>query len=383
MKVTQTTIGRFHHFHLARQLVKFGLLERIYTGYPKFKIKDEKGIPLNKIETFPWFHAPYMARSKLKLEKYEKLNDAWRLIDQLTFDNHVANRLKKPTLLIALSGSAVKSGSFNQKLGGKWICDRGSSHIEYQNSLLKEEYSLWGIKYRPNDPRIMERECIEYELSDFITVPSKFVYDSFIKKGVPESKLVKIPYGANLDRFSKVCEPEKNIFSVLWVGNVSIRKGFLYALDAFHKLKFKSKKFTVIGSVEENIKSRLKNYNLTNVNFKGRVSNELLADYYSSHHVFVIPSIEEGLAMVQGEALACGCPIIATANTGSEDLFDDGQEGFRVPIRDSSAILHSFEKILDRPELRQEMSEKALEKVKNLGGWDTYGANYKLFLNKL
>mgnify|MGYP003718438625 FL=1 len=87
--------------------------------------------------------------------------------------------------------------------------------------------------------------------------------------------------------------------------------------------------------------------------------------------------------MVQGEALACGCPVIATANTGSEDLFDDGHEGFRVPIRDSTAILNSFEKMLDTPEIRKEMSNKALEKVKVLGGWDTYGAQYKQFLSKL
>ncbi len=383
MRVTQACIGRFHHFHLARQLENFGLLDRIYSGYPKFKLKDEKGISSSRIHTFPWLHAPYMAKNKFSLLNYEALDDAWRLADQLTFDSYVAKKLKNPTILIALSGSAVKSGNINQNLGGRWICDRGSSHIEFQNSLLEEEYSLWGIKYRSNSPKIMERECIEYELSDFITVPSKFVYDSFIQKGVPESKLVKIPYGANLARFSKKSEPDENEFSVLWVGNVSIRKGFLYALDAFQKLKFKNKRFTVIGNIEENVKSKLKSYNLTNVYFKGTVSNELLADYYSSHHVFVLPSIEEGLAMVQGEALACGCPVIATANTGSEDLFDDGHEGFRVPIRDSTAILNSFEKMLDTPEIRKEMSNKALEKVKVLGGWDTYGAQYKQFLSKL
>ena len=45
MKIIQITIGRFHHFHLARQMEKHNLLEKIYTGYPKFKLKDETGIP--------------------------------------------------------------------------------------------------------------------------------------------------------------------------------------------------------------------------------------------------------------------------------------------------------------------------------------------------
>ena len=50
LKVKLVTIGRFWHFHLARQLLKFNLLDEIYSGYPKFKLSDEKNIPLNKIK---------------------------------------------------------------------------------------------------------------------------------------------------------------------------------------------------------------------------------------------------------------------------------------------------------------------------------------------
>ena len=45
----------------------------------------------------------------------------------------------------------------------------------------------------------------------------------------------------------------------------------------------------------------------------------------------------KGMALVQGQAMACGCPVIATTNTGAEDLFTDGVEGFIVPIRDPDA----------------------------------------------
>ena len=41
-----------------------------------------------------------------------------------------------------------------------------------------------------------------------------------------------------------------------------------------------------------------------------------------------------GLALVQAQAIACGCPVIGTYNTGAEDLFSDGQKGYIVPIRD-------------------------------------------------
>ena len=48
MNVSQISIARFHHFHLARQLEKHGLLEALYTGYPRFKLSDEPGYHLAK-----------------------------------------------------------------------------------------------------------------------------------------------------------------------------------------------------------------------------------------------------------------------------------------------------------------------------------------------
>ena len=74
MNVTQISIGRFHHFHLARQLEKHNLLEAIYTGYPRFKLKDEAGIPPEKIKTFPWFQVPYLMLGRVGLDKWHWLN---------------------------------------------------------------------------------------------------------------------------------------------------------------------------------------------------------------------------------------------------------------------------------------------------------------------
>jgi glycosyltransferase involved in cell wall biosynthesis len=54
--------------------------------------------------------------------------------------------------------------------------------------------------------------------------------------------------------------------------------------------------------------------------------------------VFVLPSIVEGRALVQQEAMACGLPVIATKNAGADDLIDEGETGFLVPIRSPEAI---------------------------------------------
>src|SRR5205085_5991502 len=104
----------------------------------------------------------------------------------------------------------------------------------------------------------------------------------------------------------------------------------------------------------------------------GVVQRELLADYYSQGSVFVLASIEEGLALVQAQAMACGLPVIATTNTGAEDLFTDGREGFIVPIRQPDAIREKILLLYEDQRLQQQMSHAAIARVRSLGGWDSY-----------
>jgi len=54
--------------------------------------------------------------------------------------------------------------------------------------------------------------------------------------------------------------------------------------------------------------------------------------------VLVLPSIVEGRALVQQEALSRGMPLLVTANAGGEDLVASGQTGWLVPIRDPAAL---------------------------------------------
>ena len=50
------------------------------------------------------------------------------------------------------------------------------------------------------------------------------------------------------------------------------------------------------------------------------VDQNLLINYYKQAKIFVLPSREEGLAMVQAQALACGLPIVCSMHTGGRDL---------------------------------------------------------------
>jgi glycosyltransferase involved in cell wall biosynthesis len=383
MKVTLVCIGRFHHFHLARQLERHGLLKEIVTGYPRFKLRDEFGIPSEKIASFPLFQGSYMFALSKGLNRLPKLKDSWAITAKRTLDHFASKRLQGVDIVVGLSGSATRTGRTIQAQGGKFVCDRGSSHIRYQNRILAEEHKRWGLTFRGIDPRFTSREEEEYNFADRITVPSDFVCRSFQESGIPADSLAKIPYGARLDRFSKVSEPDSKSFTVLWVGGVTVRKGFLDAFDAFRKLQHPAKQFRVIGSVEASVKRLLRGRDLSQVSFEGIVPNHELPRIYSSSHVFVLPSVEEGLAMVQGEALACGCPVIVSENTGGRDLFTPGVEGFEVPIRSPEQIAGHLQQLADDPALRRRMSDAALLRVQSIGGWDSYGDQFAQMLRQL
>ncbi|WP_428311595.1 glycosyltransferase family 4 protein [Hydrocarboniphaga sp.] len=374
--ITLISIGRFHHFHLARQLEKHGLLKDVWTGYPLFKLKSEEGIPTKKIRSFPWLQAPYMARGRLGFHMPTLVERQWEWLARTTLDLHVSRRLMPGGTLIALSGNGLRSGTRIKQTGGSYFCDRGSTHIRFQDQILREEYSRWKIPFSGIDPRILAREEAEYEMADCVSVPSKFVADSFVKMGYAREKIFMNPYGARLGRFRRVAEAEKGTFTVLFVGQVSLRKGFLYLLRAFSQLNHPRKKLKVIGSIAPEVRPLLAAHNLSQVEFMGVVPNEQLLYHYSAAHVMVLPSIEEGLAMVIGEALACGCPVVASENTGGRNFFTDSIEGFIVSPRATDELVQRLEELSQNEPLRQRMSEAALRRVAEIGGWDSYGERW-------
>jgi alpha-maltose-1-phosphate synthase len=374
LKIALSTIGKFHSFDLARQMHKRGALTAIYSGYPWFKLRNE-GLPRQSVRTFPYLHVPYMRLAP-------RFRPAlWEWQDRVWFDRHVAHNLPFCDVFCGLSGSGLRSGRVAKSRGAKYVCDRGSSHIRVQDHILREEHDRQGIPFCGIDPRMIEHEEAEYEIADAITVPSTFVFNSFIEAGVPRQKIRLVPYGVDLTLFRPCAQPDSHSFSVLFVGHVSVRKGSSYLFDAFQQLKCRNKQLTLVGSISPEMEKLARQAGRDpQISFLGHVPQVRLKEIMSASHVMVLPSVEEGLALVQAQAMACGCPVIASENTGSSDLFSDGKEGYIVPIRDSRAIASRLQQLADDPKLRQDMSEACLQRVKSVGGWEQYGeAMYRVF----
>jgi alpha-maltose-1-phosphate synthase len=381
MRVIQVVHGAFHHFDLARELEARGHLRRIHSGFPWRRLQRE-GVARDHVSTFPWVHT-----SLFLIERYWRMPRRLKAYldyqDTLLLDKWVASQIEPCDAVVGLSGAALKTGRLVQSRGGKYVCDRGSSHIRDQYAMIIDEHHRWGVRAPACDERLIQREEAEYAVADSITVPSEFARRSFIEMGVPAEKVITIPYGVSLDRFRPGQPPSPDTFDILFAGTVCLRKGVPYLLQAFQMLQHPRKRLRIAGTAEPETMAVLEHLGLDGVEVLGSLSQEKLAEYMSSSHVMVLPSIEEGLALVQAQAMACGCPLISSVNTGGEDLFQDGVEGFLVPIRSPGAIHERLAQLAGDPDLQQRMSAAAQLRVQTLGGWASYGEKYTAFLQQL
>jgi alpha-maltose-1-phosphate synthase len=381
MKVTQAVFGVFHHFELAHQLHRRNHLQKIYSTWPWARLKRES-LPHSLVSSFPLLHTTdyLLNRAGVRTQWLSSKLNAW---NALSFDRWTSSQIRACDAFIAISGAGLLTGRKVQSSGGIFICDRGSTHQRYQENLVAEEYRRWNVPHPLNKPHITIREEEIYATANAITVPSTVAKRSFIQMGIAPEKVHVIPYGVRLDQFTRTASPPQDSFEALFAGQVSLRKGIPYLLQAFARLKHPNKRLTIAGTIQDDMRALLSTLPTENVVFVGSLSQSELAKKMSASHLLVLPSVEEGLALVQGQALACGCPVLATVATGAEDLFTDGEQGFIVPDRDVDALSQRMRQVADDPELQQRLSEAALLRVRNLGGWDHYGETWDTLLHKL
>jgi glycosyltransferase involved in cell wall biosynthesis len=383
MEIVQAVFGVFHHFELAHQLHARGHLKKIYSTWPWARLKRE-GLDRALVGTLPWIHtANYLLnRARWYPESLSIRMDRW---NALAFDQYTRRVTPPCDAFIAISGAGLLTGKRVQERGGVFVCDRGSTHQRVQTEVVREEFRRWKLPPPTLVPHITEREEAIYAAADAITVPSSAAKRSFLRMGVPDEKVHVIPYGVRLDRFRRAegVAPPDDCFHVLCAGQVTLRKGAPYLLQAFARLRHPRKRLTFVGSVHPSVEPLLRELPTDDVEFTGALPQPELAERMARSHVLALASVEEGLALVQAQAMACECPVIATQATGAEDLLTDGVEGFIVPDRDVDALAERLQRLADDSSLQRGMAAAALARVRMIGGWDDYGRCWDQLLHRL
>jgi glycosyltransferase involved in cell wall biosynthesis len=230
-------------------------------------------------------------------------------------------------------------------------------------NLVAEESKSWpGWNALPDDTvpesYFLRRES-EWQLADHIIVNSQYAYDALIRQGVLAAKLCVIPLCYQPTTQGKVRRRDTaKPLKVLFLGQVILRKGIQYLLQAAKLLEKSPVEFHIVGPI--GISSTALRQFPANVTFHGRANRDGVVQWYEQCDVFLLPTLSDGFAVTQLEAMSHGLPVIATSNCG--DVISDGVDGFRLPIRDPQAIVAAILKYLD-PTLLTQHSEAALGKA--------------------
>ena len=79
--------------------------------------------------------------------------------------------------------------------------------------------------------------------------------------------------------------------------------------------------------------------------------------------VLILPSYREGLPNVLIEGGSCGLPLIATNINGCNEVIIEGENGLLIPPRDTRALIHAIQKLLDDPELYRHLKDNARNSI--------------------
>jgi len=379
--VTVTCGTKFHSDYTAFQLQKHNLLEKVITAHPSSKYLNRVAIEKKRIK----FLAPIFVPAYLLSRFFSGSNFIVKWLDNnvpILFDLLVAKNVKQSKVILAWAWSALESIKTVKKNGGIALVEECGSCNKFQNEILDEEYKNLGLIFKnPTPSFIIKRQLVEAELADYLLCPSNHVIGSFVKNGIDHAKCILIPYGVNKGIF-KAHYLDKDEFIIICVGTIGVRKGQYYLFKALQELAPRIKiKCILIGKVEGQFMPYYNQYKHLFTHYDYIPHHELV-DYYNKASVFVLPSLDEGLALVQLEAMACGLPVISTPNAGIDAIIDDGKEGYIVPIRDASAIADNIETMYNNQILLKKMAENAIYKSAQFT-WDAYGEKLAAFINSL
>ncbi|MEO0650498.1 MAG: glycosyltransferase family 4 protein [Planctomycetota bacterium] len=366
-----SVLGRFRAYDLARELDRHGALETLITSQPAALVA-RCGLDPRRVVGLPRFEFArrLLARAPGGQRQVPRL--------QRAYDNAAARHLPADAdLCVGWSGGCLQTLQRARKRGARTVVERGSTHIEAQSELLQEEYARFGLHARLAERGTVERELREYELADVIAVPSVFAAESFLERGFERSRLLINPAGTDLSRFSPGPRPADGDTArplrILFVGRVGIRKGAHRLIEAFTALERDDVELRLVGPIEPellNVRSSLRD---PRVVFEGPVPQARLVEHFRAADLFCLPSLEEGLAMVVFQAMACGLPCLVTPNTGAAGLVREGVEGSLVSAGSTEALADALERLLADPLALAGRGRAARERVETGFAWSDYG----------
>lgn len=378
-------ISNYAHYHTPYQVE--ALIEtdnnidvEYYTGVNPIRIKKIcKQFPQRRIHNY-FYH---FACNKF-LKKYAGVINN-RILEEDKYERlvykEIANYRNNIKIFHAFNGSALMT--MNNLSGNVIKIVECGVHPRFYAEICDQERKKYNIKGHSLTEIYMNKSEKEFEMADYIITLSDICKQSFIQNNIPENKIIQLPIGSDIRNYDN-CAKRNDVFTILFVGRVTILKGVQYLLEACKELVANgiNIRCEIVGPITDKymLKQKEEYHDNKNIVFLGQKSPEELKHLYSQASVMVMPSLIDSFCMSVYEAMACMTPVIITENVGAP--IEDGINGYIVPIRDSVSIadrIMFFYKKRERVEMFGKKGKEMVEKYT----WYKYGGDLLNLYNSL
>lgn len=247
------------------------------------------------------------------------------------FDRAAARQSGSDTAAIFLGMPGASEASFLKQSGVFRVLHEVDALPHARNHALDAHYGARAKGERV--PRVLaDRILREMELAHVVLVPSLVVRSQLSRAGVDEQKILCVPYGVDVARFT--ASAEKRTIGrrrVLYVGQISYRKGLPTLIDAIRGLDVQ---LDLVGPV---VAPEILRNLPPNARHHPTVPQQDLTSMFARADAFVLPSVEDAFGLVVAEALAAGVPVITTSSVGASELMQE-KDGIVLEAGNSAVL---------------------------------------------
>jgi glycosyltransferase involved in cell wall biosynthesis len=234
-----------------------------------------------------------------------------------------------------------------RRLGIPSVLERPNAHTRFAYEAVRAECERLGVAlpadhehaYNADTLRLEEEE---YALADRLLCPSDFVLETFVDEGFDRDHLARHRYGYDDTRFHPPARPRERGpgLTVLFVGVCAVRKGVHFALEAWLRSPASATgKLLIAGEFLPDYAERLSGM-LAHPSVEALGHRTDVPELMRTSDALVLPSIEEGSALVCSEALASGCvPVVSDA---SGAVCEHGVNGLIHHVADVDTLTAHF-----------------------------------------
>ncbi len=275
---------------------------------------------------------------------WASIDRVWREIDKFAADSlRKSHRNQSIRAVYAYEDCAERLFETAEELHLRRIYDLPIAYWQTAQRLLREEaqrYPEWEptLGGTRDSEEKLARKTRELELAELVICPSTFVLDSLPESARASKSCVVAPFGSPSLEQAERAERKSNErpMRILFAGSLTQRKGLADLFAAMKLVASKEIELIVMGSLLRPLAWYREQF--SGFVYEAPRPHRDVLRLMRTCDLLILPSIVEGRALVQQEAMACGLPLIVTRNAGGDDLIVEGETGFLVPIRAPEAI---------------------------------------------